>query len=90
MATKKRLSDLLRQEVQKLPETEDRTAIETTAVEVVEEDVPAEEKSTTEEEPDKNADSRSRAELEATIAELRSALEQTQKLEIAHQHEVSL
>ena len=93
MATRKqRISDLLRQEAQKLPDTEDKSAIDTTAVEVVEKDAKTVEESATiaATESPQDDGSPTKAELEATIAELKAALAQSQKLEIAQQHEVSL
>ena len=92
MATRKRISDLLRQEAQKLPENEDKTTIDTTAKVVVEEEPPAVTESSTDkvEQNVEQDSSPTKAELEATIAELKAALVQTKELEIAHQHEGSL
>ncbi|HEY9848023.1 MAG TPA: hypothetical protein V6D28_01085 [Leptolyngbyaceae cyanobacterium] len=93
MATKKRLSDLLRQEAQKLPDTEDKPIVDTTATEVVEEDTatpePLSAESSDNGKPAKSSNP-TKAELEATVAELRAALEQAQKLEVAQEHEVAL
>lgn len=91
MATRKRISDLLRQEAQKSSDTEDKPVIEITAEEVKEQDNEVTEVSPTGTDRSIAEDtSPTKAELEATIAELRAALEQTQQLEQAHQHEVSL
>ncbi|MCL1462999.1 hypothetical protein [Argonema galeatum] len=94
MATRKRISvsDVLRQEAQKSPDAEDKPVIDTTAEEVVEQDAPAVEELSTVS-PDKSAvkgADTTTAELEATIVELKAALEQASQLELAHQHEGSL
>ena len=94
MATRKRVSvsDMLRQEAQKSPDAEDQPVIDTTAEEVVEQDAPAVKELSTVS-PDKSAAKgadTTTAELEATIVELKAALEQASQLELAHQHEGSL
>ncbi|MFN6567724.1 hypothetical protein [Dendronalium sp. ChiSLP03b] len=87
---KKRLSDLLQEEAQKLTPTENESAIEVAAVEVAENASAADEAQTQETEPTSNRRSNpTKADLEITIKELKETLEQSQKKEKTLQQQIS-
>jgi predicted RNase H-like nuclease (RuvC/YqgF family) len=89
---RKRLGDLLRQEAEKSPNSESQPVIEVTAEELLEDDTKTVEELpiNTSNKSSANDTSPTKAELEATVAELKAALEQGHQLELAHQHEGSL
>jgi uncharacterized coiled-coil DUF342 family protein len=80
---KKNLTDLLREEVKKSPEIQSETVQETTDDEHLEQDAEAVEKSqmNTPAKPSANHSTPTNPELEATVAELRAALEEAQHKE---------
>src|ERR671933_1104083 len=89
--TKKRITDLLRQEAQKLPDAEGTPVIEVTAEEVPEQDAEAEEELSTNM-PNNSGARRTnltKADLEATVTQLRSALEQAQQKESSLQQQIA-
>jgi len=89
---RKRIGDLLRQEAEKSPDAGTEPVIEVAAEELIEEDAKALEElriDTPKKTPASDT-SPTKAELEATVAELKAALEQGSQLELAHQHEGSL
>lgn len=82
MATRKRLSDVLRQEAKQVPDAKEKPVIDTTAEEVLEQD--GQEKELSLDMPDPNHakhTSSTQSDLEATIAELKAALAQAQQKE---------
>jgi chromosome segregation ATPase len=87
---KKRLSDLLQEEAEKLTPTQSESAIEVAAVEVAEDTSEAEESPTQTQELTSNRRTNpTKADLEVTIKELKETLEQSQKNEKTLQQQIT-
>lgn len=88
---KKRISDLIHEEAQNLPDSDGTPVIEVTAQEVLEEDAePANELPiNATEKPTASSKSPTKAELEATVTELKAALEQGSQKESLLQQQIA-